>query len=460
MTLIASLSGIRGTIGGNVGENFTPPDIIRFCSAYAVYLESQNDFSKKLILGYDGRPSRKMVYSLVSAYFQALGYEIISLGLTTTPTVELAIPEEKARGGIMISASHNPEEWNALKLFNALGEFISPKDAQKVIENYNNEKHPLFTNVNELGKEIDKHDFYLKYHIEEILKLPLVLREKIREQDFNIVVDGINSSGTLFVPELLKALGIENFKVLNSEIGNGFNHTPEPLPENMQQIITEVKNSRADLGIVVDPDVDRLAFIMENGEPFGEEYTLVAIADYVLSETPSPTVSNLSSTQALRMLTEEKYKEKYYASAVGEINVVNKMKEAGAKIGGEGNGGVIYPELHYGRDALAGIALFLSFLARENTKVSEIRKRYPDFVMRKEKVSITGKNPDQLIENLVKTNPFPEAKTDTTDGVKFIFPRKWLHIRKSNTEPIIRIYAEGESNDELEKDIRKIKELL
>ncbi len=458
MTLIASLSGIRGTIGGSVGENFTPPDIIRFCSAYAVYLEAQKNSSKKLILGYDGRPSREMVFSLVSAYFQALGYEIVFLGLTTTPTVQMAIANENAVGGIMISASHNPEEWNALKLFNSLGEFISPADARKVIENYQQQKHPVFAPINKLGKLLSKHDFYLDYHIKEILKLPLVTPEKIRARNFKIVVDGINSSGAVFVPRLLETLGVSEVEVLNSEVGKGFNHTPEPLPENMQQIMQAVKNSGADLGIVIDPDVDRLAFIMENGEPFGEEYTLVAVADYVLSETPSPTVSNLSSTQALRILTEEKYGQKYYASAVGEINVVQKMKETGAKIGGEGNGGVIYPELHYGRDALVGIALFLSFLARENLKISELRKRYPTFVMLKDKVSVAGKKPDELLKSLRENPPFSEADINTLDGVKFIFPRKWIHVRKSNTEPIIRIYAEGEDLEELQKDIQRVKQ--
>ncbi len=471
MTLIASISGIRGTIGGNIGNNLTPLDICEFCLAYGKLLSDIDLTTKKnklVVVGYDGRCSKDFVLHTVVGTLLSLGFDIINIEMTTTPTMEMAIPYYNALGGIMISASHNPMQWNALKLFNHNGEFLTPEQAQKVIDFYNKKDFPEFPTVNKLGKILNfsAGNEAKNYHIDKILELKLVKPELIKEKNFKIVVDVVNSSGSKFVPDLLKKLGVKNVKVLNSiteeQIPDNckFPHNPEPLPENLTQLIEEVKKEQADLGIAVDPDVDRLALITNTGEPFGEEYTLVAVADYILKHTPGPTVSNLSSSQALRILTEEKYNQKYYASAVGEINVVGKMKEVNAVIGGEGNGGVIYPGLHYGRDALVGIALLLSYLAEENISLQELKNQYPQFVMIKDKIRIEDKNPEEVLKKIRENNPFPEAEINTIDGVKFIFPKKWIHIRKSNTEPIIRIYVEAETENIAKELISKIKELV
>lgn len=461
MTLIKSISGIRGTIGGKPGEALTPVDIVKFAAAFGTWVKSRKgtrlpDGQEKIVIGRDARISGEMVSSLVSSTLQGLGLDVIDLGLSTTPTVEIAVPLEKAGGGIILTASHNPAQWNALKLLNNKGEFISASDGAQVLklaqdENFN------FAPVEKLGSYVKNHH-YIKKHIELIKKHNLVDVKAIKNSKFKIVVDAVNSSGGICVPELLKELGVKKIKKLYCEPTGHFPHNPEPLPENIKEICKVVKNGKYDLGIIVDPDVDRLALVMEDGKPFGEEYTLVAVADYVLSKKKGNTVSNLSSTRALRDIT-EKAKGKYMAAAVGEVNVVNAMKETKAVIGGEGNGGVIFPDLHYGRDALMGIALFLTHLAQSKLKASELRKTYPAYFISKNKIELTPQiNVDKVLDD-VKAK-YQNEKINTADGVKIDFEkqREWVHLRKSNTEPIIRIYAESQSEskaDELAKQIIK-----
>lgn len=459
MTLIKSISGIRGTIGGTVGEGLTPLDIVKFTSAYGTWAVKKTGL-KKIVLGRDARISGDMVNNLVTGTLQGLGIDVIDLGLSTTPTVEIAVPAEKAAGGIILTASHNPKQWNALKLLNADGEFINDAEGKAVLEIAENSDFK-YADVNDLGKVYtDKN--YLKEHIDQILALPLVDPAAIAKADFKIVIDCVNSTGGIFVPALLRALGVNTVYELFCEPDGIFPHNPEPLPENLTALSKEVLHKRADLGIAVDPDVDRLCFVCEDGNMFGEEYTLVAVADYVLKHTPGNTVSNLSSTRALRDVTERAGCE-YHAAAVGEVNVVNKMKEVNAIIGGEGNGGVIYPELHYGRDALAGIALFLTHLAKFGKSVSNLRSTYPGYFISKNKITLT---PDMDIDALLLKveDKYKKQPYSTIDGLKIEFDKEWVHLRRSNTEPIIRIYSEGNSetvaNNLANKIIADIKEIL
>ncbi len=454
MTLIKSISGIRGTIGGKPGDALTPVDTVKFAAAFGTWVKFRK--GKRIVIGRDARISGEMVSNLVSSTLQGLGLDVIDLGLSTTPTVEIAVPLEKAGGGIILTASHNPIQWNALKLLNEKGEFISAEDGALVLKIAQEESFD-FAPVEKLGS-YEKKNTYVKKHIELILKNKLVDVKAIKNSKFKIVVDAVNSSGGICVPELLKALGVTKIKKLYCEPTGKFPHNPEPLPENIKTICKEVKNGKYDLGIVVDPDVDRLALIQEDGRPFGEEYTLVAVADYVLSRKKGNTVSNLSSTRALRDVT-EKAKGTYTAASVGEVNVVNTMKKTKAVIGGEGNGGVIFPDLHYGRDALMGIALFLTHLAKSKMKASELRKTYPEYFISKNKIELTPQiNVDEVLEK-VKAK-YASEKVNIADGVKIDFEKEkeWVHLRKSNTEPIIRIYAESQNEkkaDELAKRIIK-----
>jgi phosphomannomutase len=459
MTLIQSISGIRGTIGGKVGENLTPVDIVRFTAAFGTWLKSKNAEKNKVVIGRDARISGLMLSQLVSATLQGLGIDVVDLGLATTPTVEIAVPEEGAIGGIILTASHNPLQWNALKLLNSCGEFISAKDGEEVLE-IAQKGNFEFAEVKKLGS-YSQNNTYLQKHIEKILALPLVDVEAIRQKNFKIAVDAVNSVGGIAVPALLKALGVIQITEFNCEPTGHFAHNPEPLPENLIQFSKEVERGNFDLGIVVDPDVDRLAFICDNGEPFGEEYTLVAVADYVLKHQKGNTVSNLSSTQALRIIT-QKHGQTHFASAVGEVNVVSVMKQTKAVIGGEGNGGVIYPALHYGRDALVGIALFLSHLAKFGKSASILRATYPKFYMSKNKIELYENiNVDEILEKMQRK--YAKFDISTIDGLKVNFDNAWVHLRKSNTEPIIRIYAEADTQqtaDNLtEKVILDIREL-
>lgn len=459
MTLIKSISGIRGTIGGIAGNGLTPIDIVKFTAAYGSWV-IQNTNIKKIILGRDARISGDMVNNLVTGTLQGLGIEVIDLGLSTTPTVEIAVPMEGAGGGIILTASHNPKQWNALKLLNEKGEFISDENGKEVLEIAERADFS-FAEVNDLGKVIYD-DSYLQKHIDAILALPLVDIELIRKANFKVVIDCVNSTGGIFVPALLKALGVETVFELYCEPNGDFPHNPEPLPENLTEIAKVVQNKQADLGIVVDPDVDRLCFVCEDGAMFGEEYTLVAVADYVLKNTPGNTVSNLSSTRALRDVTLKAGGE-YNAAAVGEVNVVNQMKATNAIIGGEGNGGIIYPELHYGRDALVGIALFLTHLAKFGKSVSLLKSSYPTYHISKNKITLT---PEMDIDALlVKVQEkYKNHPNSTIDGLKIEFDNEWVHLRKSNTEPIIRIYSEAENETVAEglanKIISDIKEIL
>jgi phosphomannomutase len=461
MTLIKSISGIRGTIGGNPGDGLTPVDAVKFASAYGTWLQSNQGNGKlKVVIGRDARISGKMINDLVCSTLSGLGIDVIDLGLSTTPTVEIAVPLEKANGGIILTASHNPKQWNALKLLNEKGEFISGEDGQKLLEIAEKESF-TFANVDHLGTIINDNT-YLQKHIDLILNLSLVNKKAIEKANFTIAVDAVNSTGGTFVPELLKALGVQNIVKLYCEPTGHFPHNPEPLPEHLIELSETVKKSGADLGISVDPDVDRLALVCEDGSMFGEEYTLVAVADYVLSKTPGNTVSNMSSTRALRDVT-EKHNQNYSASAVGEVNVVVKMKETNAVIGGEGNGGIIYPELHYGRDALVGIALFLSHLAEKKCSLSNLRDSYPKYTISKNKIELTPSiDVDSLLEKIIAENKNNEI--DTLDGIKIYFDKEWVHLRKSNTEPIIRIYSESDSKekaDELaERMIQQIKSYI
>jgi phosphomannomutase len=450
MTLIKSISGIRGTLGGATGENLTPIDVVKYTSAYGAWILQAN-VGKKVVVGRDARISGPLVHELVVNTLLALGIDVVDAGLSTTPTVEMAVMEEQAAGGIILTASHNPKQWNALKLLNHKGEFISAEDGAVVLALAESSDF-LFATVDHLGVRTQK-DF-LAMHIEKILALPLVNRDLIAAKKYKIAVDAVNSVGGIAVPALLNALGVETIKEINCEPTGHFAHNPEPLPEHLGQIASEVKSSKCDLGIVVDPDVDRLALICDDAEMFGEEYTLVAIADYYLKHTPGPTVSNLSSTRALRDVT-EKAGQLYEASAVGEVNVVAKMKEIGAVIGGEGNGGIIVPELHYGRDALAGIALFLSHLAETGLSAAALRATYPNYRMSKNKAELqAGTDVDGILDKIQKK--YKKQPINTVDGVKIEFDNDWVHLRKSNTEPIIRIYAESDSINTAENLTRKI----
>ncbi|WP_289661339.1 phosphoglucosamine mutase [Flavobacterium panacagri] len=447
MTLIKSISGIRGTIGGKVGDNLTPVDAVKFASAYGTFLK--NNIAKDkltVVIGRDARISGPMIHNLVVNTLIGLGINVIDLGLSTTPTVEVAVPLEKADGGIILTASHNPKQWNALKLLNAKGEFLSGADGAKILEIAEAEAFD-FSDVDSLG-EIILNDAYMDIHIDEVLNLPLVDIEVVKEAKFKVVVDGVNSSGGIIIPKLLKQMGVEVVE-LYCEPNGHFPHNPEPLKEHLTDISELVVKEKADFGIVVDPDVDRLAFISEDGEMFGEEYTLVAVADYVLSKTPGNTVSNMSSSRALRDVTKA-HNGNYEASAVGEVNVVELMKKNNAVIGGEGNGGIIYPELHYGRDSLVGVALFLTHLANKKMSVAALRASYPEYYMSKNKIELTPQiDVDAILTQM--TEKYKNEDISTIDGVKIDFATEWVHLRKSNTEPIIRIYTEAPSQEAADK---------
>jgi phosphomannomutase len=465
VTLIKSISGIRGTIGGKSGDSLTPLDVVKFTAAYGSWLKDKNlEKPLRVVIGRDSRLSGKMVSDLVSATLVGMGFHVIDLGLSTTPTVEIAVPLENALGGIILTASHNPIQWNALKLLNDKGEFISGADGEELLVIANNDSAE-YADVKSLG-EIEINDSYLQKHIDMIIALPMVNKDAIEKANFKICVDAVNSSGGIAVPMLLESLGVREIKKINCEPTGIFAHNPEPLPENLREISGELRKGSYDLGIVVDPDVDRLAFINEDGEPFGEEYTLVAVADYILQNAPNKegltTVSNLSSTLALKDVT-VKAGGTYHSAAVGEVNVVTKMKEVGAIIGGEGNGGIIYPEFHYGRDALVGIALFLSHLAKVNKPIGYLRNTYPNYYISKKKVELTTDlDVDSILEEI--KSKYERYPINTEDGVKINFDKEWVHLRKSNTEPIIRIYAESEfettASNLADKIIRDIKELI
>lgn len=452
MTLIKSISGIRGTIGGKTGDTLNPLDIVKFTSAYATFIRrSKKSESNTIVVGRDARISGEMVKNVVCGTLMGMGYDVINIGLATTPTTELAVRWAKAAGGIIITASHNPRQWNALKLLNCEGEFLTAADGTEVLAIADKEEFE-YADVESLGHYTED-DTYNQKHIESVLALNLVDVESIRNAHFKVVVDSINSVGGIILPDLLSALGVE-YKFLNADATGDFAHNPEPLEKNLGGIMSVLKGGGYDMGIVVDPDVDRLAFICEDGQMFGEEYTLVSVADYVLSHTPGNTVSNLSSTRALRDVT-EKHGGKYQAAAVGEVNVTTKMKEVGAIIGGEGNGGVIYPESHYGRDALVGIALFLSSLAQKGMKVSELRATFPNYFIAKNRIDLTPSTDIDAILNKVK-EIFADQQVNDIDGVKIDFPDKWVHLRKSNTEPIIRVYSEAHSMEEADAIGKKI----
>lgn len=460
MTLIKSISGIRGTIGGKTGDNLTPVDAVKFASAYGTWLKNHHHKENlTVVIGRDARISGPMIHSLVVNTLVGLGINVIDLGLSTTPTVEVAVPLEKADGGIILTASHNPKQWNALKLLNEKGEFLSGADGAKILEIAEKEAFD-FADVDHLG-EVIENTSYMDIHVDEVLNLPLVDVDTVKTRKFKVVVDGVNSSGGIIIPKLLQEMGVEVVKLYCTPDGH-FPHNPEPLKEHLGDICKLVVEEKADFGIVVDPDVDRLAFISNDGEMFGEEYTLVAVADYVLSKTPGNTVSNMSSSRALRDIT-EKYGGSYQASAVGEVNVVELMKASNAIIGGEGNGGIIYPELHYGRDALVGVALFLTHLANLDMTVSELRASYPQYYMSKNKIELTPQiDVDAIL--VAMTEKYKNEQISTIDGVKIDFPENWVHLRKSNTEPIIRIYTEAKSQkeaDELaQRIIEEIKSLI
>ena len=454
MALIKSISGIRGTIGGKPGEGLTPVDIVKYTAAYGTWLIKNSIKKDKpvVVLGRDARISGEMVQNLVAGTLKGLGINVIYLGLSTTPTVEIAVTDMHADGGIILTASHNPKQWNALKLLNGKGEFISAADGEEVLSLAAKEDF-IFAEVSKLGKYTSEQNYHL-HHIEKILALPLVDVKAIKEKKFRVVIDCVNSSGGIVVPALLKALGVEEIIELYCEPNGQFPHNPEPLPEHLGDLAKEVKKKNAHLGIAVDPDVDRLALVCEDGEMFGEEYTLVAVADYILKNKIGNTVSNLSSTRALKDVT-EKAGGKYFAAAVGEVNVVESMKLNHAVIGGEGNGGIIYPELHYGRDALVGIALFLTYLAKYGKNTSMLRATYPNYYISKNKIELTPEiNVDRILEEI--QSKYKRQPINTIDGVKIEFDREWVHLRKSNTEPIIRIYAESQSQTTAENLAEKI----
>ncbi len=457
LALIKSIAGIRGTIGGEIGESLTPVDVVKFTAAYGEWLQSSKH--KKVVVGRDARPSGPIISNLVCNTLISQGFDVVDLGLSTTPTVEMAVTNESAAGGIIITASHNPSGWNALKLLNERGEFISAKDGLSILE-MAEEEETVFPEVKKFGK-YSTNENYIEWHIDQILKLELVNTEAIKKKKFKVIIDAVNSTGGIAVPKLLEKLGVE-YTPLYCEPNGIFPHNPEPLPENLMTISGEIASGQYDLGIVVDPDVDRLALICEDGESFGEEYTLVSVSDYVLSKKKGNTVSNLSSTRALRDVT-EKRGGKYFAAAVGEVNVVATMKEEKAVIGGEGNGGVILPELHYGRDALLGIALFLSHLAEFGKSASFLRSTYPNYHISKNKIELTPDiDVDEVLETLKKK--YASSPQNTIDGIKIEFDKEWVHLRKSNTEPIIRIFAESETLATAEhlanKLISDIKEII
>ena len=455
MTLIKSISGIRGTIGGPAGDTLNPLDIVKFTSAYATFIrKSGASASNTIVVGRDARISGEMVRSVVCGTLMGMGYDVIDIGMATTPTTELAVSMTQSAGGIIITASHNPRQWNALKLLNHLGEFLTKEDGNEVLSIAEREDF-IYAEVDALG-HYTRDDSFNQRHVEAVLALPLVDAEAVRKAHFKVCVDAINSVGGVILPSLLDELGVE-YNILNADPTGDFAHNPEPLEKNLTGIMGEMNGGGYDLGIVVDPDVDRLAFICEDGRMFGEEYTLVAVADYVLSHTPGNTVSNLSSTRALRDVT-QKHGGQYAAAAVGEVNVTTKMNEVGAVIGGEGNGGVIYPESHYGRDALVGIALFLTSLAHRGIKVSELRASLPEYAIAKNRIDLTPSTDVDAILVRVK-EMFADQQVNDIDGVKIDFPDKWVHLRKSNTEPIIRIYSEAstmEAADELGKQLMRV----
>lgn len=456
MTLIKSISGIRGTIGGQAGDTLNPLDIVKFTSAYATFIRRSGQCeSNKIVVGRDARISGSMVRQVVCGTLMGMGYDVMDIGLATTPTTELAVRMSGAEGGIIITASHNPRHWNALKLLNHEGEFLTAADGQAVLEIAEREDFN-YADVDHLGTyTLD--DSYNQRHIDSVLALPLVDVEAVKKAKFRVVVDAINSVGAIILPGLLQALGVE-YTLLNGEPNGDFAHNPEPLEKNLSGIMTEMGKGGYDLGIVVDPDVDRLAFIQEDGKMFGEEYTLVSVADYVLSHTPGNTVSNLSSTRALRDVT-QRHGGEYFAAAVGEVNVTTKMKAVNAVIGGEGNGGVIYPESHYGRDALVGIALFLSSLAQKGCKASELRATFPNYYIAKNRIDLTPSTDVDAILRKVKEMYGDEQVTDI-DGVKIDFPDKWVHLRKSNTEPIIRVYSEAATMEEADALGKKLMQVV
>ncbi len=453
MTLIKSISGIRGTIGGKPDEGLSPVDIVRFTSAYGTWLQKTNSGKLKVVIGRDARISGEMVSNIVVGTLQGLGIDVIDLGFSTTPTVEVAVPLEKADGGIILTASHNPKQWNALKLLNNKGEFISGEDGSELLEIAEANAFN-YAEVDDLGV-YSKDDSYLDKHIQTILDMELVDVEAIKSKNFKVAIDCVNSTGGIFLPALLKALGVNNIIELYCEPNGQFPHNPEPLPENLTEISKQIKEQGADVGFVVDPDVDRLCMVCENGDMFGEEYTLVAVADYILKHTKGNTVSNLSSTRALRDVTEKNGGE-YFASAVGEVNVVNMMKAKNAVIGGEGNGGIIYPASHYGRDALVGIALFLTHFAKSDfDSCSELRASYPDYYISKNKIQLT---PEIDVDDILikMKEKYSHEDVNDIDGVKINFAEEWVHLRKSNTEPIIRVYSESKSMDSADALANKI----
>lgn len=457
MSLIKSISGIRGTIGGKAGEGLSPLDIVKFTAAYATFIrKSTTKTSNTIVVGRDARLSGDMVNDIVVGTLKGMGFNVVNIGLATTPTTELAVVWENACGGIILTASHNPKQWNALKLLNEKGEFLNDAEGKAVLAIAEEESF-TFAEVDELGKEFINNT-YTRRHIDSVLALDLVDVEAIKKANFTVAVDAVNSVGGVVIPELLKALGVKNIIELNCTPTGHFAHTPEPIPENLTEISDKLKTGCADVGFVVDPDVDRLAIVMENGEMFVEEYTLVAVADYILSKTPGATVSNLSSSRALRDVT-VKHGCQYTASAVGEVNVVTEMKRTGAVIGGEGNGGVIYPASHYGRDALVGVALFLSLLAHKGKKVSELKKEYPQYSIAKNKIQLTPDINVDAILAAIKEKYKNERITDI-DGVKIDFDDCWVHLRKSNTEPIIRIYSEADTIEKANKIADEIKAVV
>ena len=457
MSLIKSISGIRGTIGGAPGEGLSPLDIVKFTAAYATSIRRNTTKNTNLIVvGRDARVSGEMVSGIVVATLCGMGFDVVNIGLASTPTTEIAVTEENACGGIIITASHNPMQWNALKLLNENGEFLNDAQGKEVLAAAEADAY-TFCDVMDLGHEL-VNTTYDRKHIEKVLALDLVDPDAISKANFTVAVDAVNSVGGTVIPQLLRALGVKNIIELNCEVTGRFSHTPEPIPENLTQISSLMRDGKADVGFVVDPDVDRLAIVMENGDMFVEEYTLVAVADYVLSHTPGATVSNLSSSRALRDITAA-HGCQYAASAVGEVNVTTKMKETGAVIGGEGNGGVIYPASHYGRDALVGVALFLSLLAKSGKKVSELKKTYPAYAIAKNKIELTPEiNVDAILEEVKKR--YASEKITDVDGVKIDFADSWVHLRKSNTEPIIRIYSEAHTMQEAEQLGQQIKDVI
>ena len=457
MSLIKSISGIRGTIGGAPGEGLSPLDIVKFTAAYATFIRRNTTKNTNLIVvGRDARVSGEMVSGIVVATLCGMGFDVVNIGLASTPTTEIAVTEENACGGIIITASHNPMQWNALKLLNENGEFLNDAQGKEVLAAAEADAY-TFCDVMDLGHEL-VNTTYDRKHIEKVLALDLVDPDAISKANFTVAVDAVNSVGGTVIPQLLRALGVKNIIELNCEVTGRFSHTPEPIPENLTQISSLMRDGKADVGFVVDPDVDRLAIVMENGDMFVEEYTLVAVADYVLSHTPGATVSNLRSSRALRDITAA-HGCQYAASAVGEVNVTTKMKETDAVIGGEGNGGVIYPASHYGRDALVGVALFLSLLAKSGKKVSELKKTYPAYAIAKNKIELTPEiNVDAILEEVKKR--YASEKITDVDGVKIDFADSWVHLRKSNTEPIIRIYSEAHTMQEAEQLGQQIKDVI